>query len=57
MNLRMPLSLVIGLSCIKARRRFSKPLPAAVAAMAFIVWLYWLPVIMKTLPIGVVYAV
>ncbi|WGE90889.1 DMT family transporter [Actinobacillus genomosp. 1] len=48
---------VIGSNCIKASEGFSKPLPTAVAIGAFVIALYLLSVITKTLPIGIVYAV
>ena len=48
---------VIGSNCIKASDGFSKPLPAAVAVAAFVISLYLLSVITKTLPLGIVYAV
>lgn len=48
---------VIGTNCIKASNGFSKPLPTAVAIVAFVTALYLLSVITRTLPIGIVYAV
>lgn len=48
---------VIGSNCIKASEGFSKPLPIVVAIGAFVIALYLLSVITKTLPIGIVYAV
>lgn len=48
---------VIGTNCIKASDGFSKPLPTAVAIVAFVTALYLLSIITRTLPIGIVYAV
>lgn len=48
---------VIGSNCIKASDGFTKPLPTAVAIVAFVISLYLLSIITKTLPIGIVYAV
>lgn len=48
---------VIGSNCIKASEGFTKPLPTAMALVAFATALYLLSIITKTLPIGIVYAV
>lgn len=48
---------VIGSNCIKASNGFTKPLPTVIAIGAFVVALYLLSVITKTLPLGIVYAV
>lgn len=48
---------VIGSNCIKASEGFSKPLPTAVALVAFVIALYLLSIITKSLPLGIVYAI
>lgn len=48
---------VIGSNCIKASDGFSKPLPTAVALVAFVIALYLLSIITKSLPLGIVYAI
>lgn len=48
---------VIGSNCIKASNGFSKPLPTIIAIGAFVIALYLLSIITKTLPLGIVYAV
>ena len=48
---------VTGTNCIKASQGFTKPIPTAVAIVAFVCSLYLLSIISKTLPIGIVYAV
>lgn len=48
---------VIGSNCIKASDGFTKPIPTAVAIVAFVISLYLLSIITRTLPIGIVYAV
>ncbi|MGQ0286576.1 DMT family transporter [Pasteurellaceae bacterium 22721_9_1] len=48
---------VVGTNCIKASEGFSKPLPTTVAIVAFVIALYLLSIITKSLPIGIVYAV
>ncbi|EER48136.1 drug resistance protein [Actinobacillus minor NM305] len=48
---------VIGSNCIKASEGFTKPLPTIVAIGAFVIALYLLSIITKTLPLGIVYAV
>lgn len=48
---------VIGSNCIKASDGFSKPLPTVIAVVAFMISLYLLSIITKSLPIGIVYAV
>lgn len=48
---------VIGSNCIKASDGFSKPLPTVIAVVAFMILLYLLSIITKSLPIGIVYAV
>ncbi|MCF7530295.1 DMT family transporter [Neisseria lisongii] len=50
-------SEVIGTSCLKASDGFTKPLPAVIAVSAFVVALYLMSVITRTLPLGIVYAV
>ena len=47
---------VIGSNCIKASNGFSKPLPTVIAIGAFVIALYLLSIITKTLPLGIVYA-
>lgn len=46
---------VIGSNCIKASNGFSKPLPTVIAIGAFVIALYLLSIITKTLPLGIVY--
>lgn len=48
---------VIGSNCIKASNGFTKPLPTVIAIGAFVIALYLLSIITKTLPLGIVYAV
>ena len=48
---------VIGSNCIKASNGFTKPLPTMIAIGAFVIALYLLSIITKTLPLGIVYAV
>ncbi|MCK3658190.1 multidrug transporter [Pasteurellaceae bacterium Pebbles2] len=48
---------VVGTNSIKASEGFTKPLPTAIAIVAFVTALYLLSIITKTLPIGIVYAV
>ena len=48
---------VIGSNCIKASNGFSKPLPTVIAIGAFVIALYLLSIITKTLPLGIVYSV
>ncbi|MFC0820470.1 DMT family transporter [Moraxella marmotae] len=50
-------SEVIGSSCIKASDGFTKPLYAGIAVIAFVIALYLLSIITRTLPLGIVYAV
>ena len=48
---------VIGSNCIKASEGFTKPLPTIVAIGAFVIALYLLSIITKTLPLGIVYGI
>ena len=48
---------VIGSICIKDSNGLSKPLPTVIAIGAFVIALYLLSIITKTLPLGIVYAV
>ncbi|WP_274571247.1 SMR family transporter [Neisseria leonii] len=48
---------VIGSNSVKASDGFTKPLPATIAVIAFVVALYLLSIITRTLPLGIVYAV
>lgn len=48
---------VLGSNCIKASNGFTKPLPTVISIVAFVVALYLLSMITKTLPLGIVYAV
>lgn len=48
---------VIGTNSIKASEGFSKPLPTVVAIGAFVIALYLMSIITKTLPLGIVYAI
>ncbi|MDU8923760.1 SMR family transporter [Pasteurellaceae bacterium LIM206] len=48
---------VIGTNSIKASEGFTKPLPTAIALIAFVIALYLISVITRTLPIGIVYAI
>lgn len=48
---------VLSSNCIKASNGFTKPLPTVISIVAFVVALYLLSMITKTLPLGIVYAV
>ncbi|VEG12610.1 DMT family transporter [Moraxella cuniculi] len=48
---------VIGSNSIKASDGFTKPIPTAIAIVAFVIALYLLSIITRTLPLGIVYAI
>ncbi|WP_165089804.1 DMT family transporter [Neisseria yangbaofengii] len=50
-------SEVIGTSSLKASEGFTKPLYAGIAITAFVVALYLMSIITRTLPLGLVYAI
>ncbi|WP_165008491.1 DMT family transporter [Neisseria yangbaofengii] len=50
-------SEVIGTSSLKASEGFTKPLYAGIAIVAFVVALYLMSIITRTLPLGLVYAI
>ncbi|MFC0819806.1 DMT family transporter [Moraxella marmotae] len=47
---------MIGTSCLKASDGFTKPLYAVIAIAAFVIALYLMSIITRTLPLGIVYA-
>lgn len=48
---------VIGSNSIKASDGFTKPIPTTIAIVAFVIALYLLSIITRTLPLGIVYAI
>ena len=50
-------SEVIGTSFMKASEGFTRPLPSLVTAMSYGVAFYFLSLTLKTIPVGVAYAI
>ena len=50
-------SEVIGTSSLKAAEGFTRPVPSVIALVAFAVAFYFLSLTLRTLPIGVAYAI
>ncbi len=48
---------VVGTSALKASEGFSKPLPSLIVVLAFAVAFYCLSITLRTIPVGVAYAV
>lgn len=48
---------VIGTSALKASEGFTRPLPAIMAVLGYGVTLWALSITLKTLPVGIVYAI
>ncbi|NVK29858.1 MAG: multidrug efflux SMR transporter, partial [Gammaproteobacteria bacterium] len=48
---------VVGTSALKASESFSKPLPSAIVVLAFAVAFYCLSITLRSIPVGVAYAV
>ncbi len=51
------LSEVIGTSALKASDGFTKPLPSLVTAVAFAIAFYCLSLSLRTIPVGIAYAI
>jgi small multidrug resistance pump len=47
----------IATSTLKSTEGFSKPLPTAVVAVGYAIAFYLLSVVVKTMPVGIVYAI
>jgi len=48
---------VIATSALKASEGFSRPLPSVVVAMGYLVSFYFLSLTLKTIPVGIAYAI
>tara|TARA_R110000764_G_scaffold49780_1_gene109940 strand:+ start:54327 stop:54659 length:333 start_codon:yes stop_codon:yes gene_type:complete len=48
---------VIATSALKASEGFSKPLPSVVVAIGYLVSFYFLSLTLKTIPVGIAYAI
>ncbi|MGH9810612.1 MAG: DMT family transporter, partial [Terriglobia bacterium] len=51
------LAEVIATSTLKAADGFSKPLPSAVVVAGYVAAFYLLGIVVKTMPVGIVYAI
>lgn len=51
------LAEVIGTSALKASEGFTRPLPSALTAVAYVVAFYALSLTLKTVPLGIAYGV
>lgn len=51
------LSEVIGTSALKASEGFTRPLPSLVTAVAFAIAFYCLSLSLRTIPVGIAYAI
>jgi len=50
-------SEVIGTSALKASQEFTRPLPSLITAAAFLCAFYCLSLTLRTIPVGVAYAI
>ena len=50
-------SEVIATSALKASTGFTKPLPSVVVAIGYLVSFYFLSLTLKTIPVGIAYAI
>lgn len=50
-------SEVIATSALKASTGFSKPLPSVVVVIGYVVSFYFLSLTLKTIPVGIAYAI
>ena len=50
-------SEVIATSALKASTGFTKPLPSVVAVIGYLVSFYFLSLTLKTIPVGIAYAI
>lgn len=50
-------SEVIATSALKASTGFTKPLPSAVVVIGYLVSFYFLSLTLKTIPVGIAYAI
>ncbi|MEH6565800.1 MAG: SMR family transporter [Halopseudomonas sp.] len=50
-------SEVIATSALKASEGFSKPLPTALVVVGYVVSFYFLALTLKTIPVGIAYAI
>jgi small multidrug resistance pump len=48
---------VVGTSCLKSSQGFTRPGPTAVVVVGYMVSFYFLSLALKTIPVGVAYAV
>lgn len=48
---------VIATSALKASEAFSKPLPSVVVVIGYLVSFYFLSLTLKTIPVGIAYAI
>ena len=48
---------VIGTAALKASEGFSKPLPGVLVVLAYCAAFYFLSLVLKTIPVGIAYAV
>ncbi len=48
---------VIGTSFLKSSEGFTRPLPSVVVALSYLVAFYFLALTLKTLPVGIAYAI
>jgi small multidrug resistance pump len=48
---------VVGTSALKASNGFTQPLPSAVVVVGYAVSFYFLSLVLKTIPVGVTYAI
>lgn len=48
---------LVGSSCLKLADGFTRPLPTAVAVLAYVVCFYFLSLALRAIPLGVAYAV
>ena len=51
------ISEVIGTSALNASEGFTKPIPSVIVVLGYAVAFYFLSLTLKTIPVGVVYAV
>ncbi len=51
------LAEVVATSALKASEEFTKPIPSLIVIAGFLVALYFLTLVLRTLPIGITYAI
>lgn len=48
---------VVATSALKASAEFTKPIPSIIVIVGFLVALYFLTLVLRTIPIGITYAI